>query len=185
MRYLTIIVLAFSTLSCSDKQPPVTKTEVRWEGATAEQLEEFVPSIAPTLKLAIIRDEEAEVYHQADLATVRAELADTSSIHPAEGFSVSESTAIEGPFPTPPETAAEMRSIIEVNADKLDKQGLTLAEVMRSLDQLGIQPGVEPVSAATFAATSVTRTDGTEVPLNQIATRTEKEVERPVIIDRR
>ncbi len=165
------------------EEKPLTRTELRWEGATAEQLADTIEAVAPGFSLAVIRDEEAVVYHHATIEEVGSELAAASSVRPEHGFSVSESVKAEEPIV--PESRAETRTTISIDPDNLRQFGLTAQDVGESIEKFNRSSNVEPTSPESCEEAFIPMPDGTRLALREIAEIVPRTVTRPIIMDRR
>jgi hypothetical protein len=196
MKFVLLLVLGMSIpvlTACRGGQnqsqalPNYAKTEIAWTGAAAEQLEDQLTTM-PTLRMAILWDEKALIYHEGSEEAVTAELANAQANWPAEGPTLGETLWIDGMLPEPPPPVEEPKVRFQLDREKLQTLGLTTVDVAKSLEELELSP--EDLVSATgskmkLEGKTILTPDGSAVPLTDLMTIEMSEAWRPLIIDNR
>lgn len=196
MRNLLFLLLSVGLLvftacrggkTSSTAVPSYAKTEITWAGATAEQLKNLI-MVMPTLRMAIVWDEKALIYHEGSEDAVTTELAKAQSAWPAEGPVLGETLWIDGMLPEPPPPVEEPKLQFEINSEKIATLGITASDVAKNLRDLNLSlEGLNNLTASKsqLADQTILKPDGTAIPLADVVDIILPDVWRPLVIDHR
>ena len=172
-----VLCLASALISSADE---TTKTELSWQGATAEDLEGVIRAIAPSMTLAVIRDERAVIYHQASVRKTIAELEETENLR-SVGLVLSRPAPVKDGLPEDPKQAKKPILRITINAEKTRLFGIKTADLAAQLRKLGCLVDRKAALQA-LEGEMVDTPGGARVPLRELVTASEAVVRRPLII---
>ena len=175
-RTLVLPVLFFVIWSAWSAAGDHVRTQLIWEGATAEQLRMNIENLFPGLVLAVVNDEKAVVYHEIPEKEVREGLEKRRLMRP-DALVVNPPTSVRGPIPEPPEPQQKQELVYRPRRDALASLGITLDQVFARLREL--QAGEKAVD---LEKVSIKTPDGMEVPLSTVVNTEMVVVERPLVV---
>lgn len=159
-----------------------TKTEVEWQGATAESIAESVRTIIPAPDLAVIYDGKATLYYRKSVTETHLHL-DASVDRLPKAFVLSSPIAREGNFPEAPKPEEQVMISFVVDRARAASHGIPVTDISSYLNGLDLKQDEDTVTQALRGKT-LTTSSGDAVALDSVVATKATTVNRPIILSK-
>lgn len=179
------VLLAFSLIlaACQDaREAKASRWEagVRYKDAPAEVIRDSLAPLGPHLKLAIIRDGEAEVYFEGTRQEVDELLAGARDQQP-QAMIIEHLRRRDEALPPPPSQSPTLRISVDLNREAMARRKISMAEAADQVSTILATANPEDI-ASVFGGKSLLNSAGDRVPFDEFAVARPVKVLRPLIL---